>query len=167
IKEELNVKAVTLHQGAGATGGSFARATLLSLEVKANLKTLGPRAGPKLQQVKKHLESAPSEVMSLLEGKSSAVTITLDGQPIVITVADLTSTPKAPEGWAGVIEKGTQVAIDTRLTKELKQSGQAREIVRYVQQLRKDSDLEMEDRIALHLATESADLREAIAANME
>jgi isoleucyl-tRNA synthetase len=55
--------------------------------------------------------------------------------------------------------------IDTRITEELKLAGMAREVVRFVQNLRKDAGLEMEDRIALYLGTESTTLRQAIAAH--
>src|SRR5262249_51792512 len=69
----------------------------------------------------------------------------------------------AAEGWAGVAERGTQVLVDARITDELKREGMARDVVRQVQELRKQSALEMEDRIALHLHTESDALRQAIA----
>ena len=65
---------------------------------------------------------------------------------------------KAPEGWTGLIDHGTQLLLDTRINKELAQEGMARELVRHVQELRKKSALEMEDRIALHFATESPEL---------
>src|SRR5262249_39535371 len=69
---------------------------------------------------------------------------------------------KAPEGWAGVADRGTQIVVDARVSEELKQEGMARDVVRHVQELRKSSNLEMEDRIVLHLATESAALAQAI-----
>jgi isoleucyl-tRNA synthetase len=71
----------------------------------------------------------------------------------------------APEGWVGVTDGGTQVLVDARITEELKREGMARDIVRQVQDLRKKSGLEMEDRIALYLGTESAGLRQAIEAH--
>ena len=57
------------------------------------------------------------------------------------------------------------VSLDVRLTDALKQEGMAREVVRHVQNARKDACLEMEDRIVLYLATESEALREAIEAH--
>jgi isoleucyl-tRNA synthetase len=80
---------------------------------------------------------------------------------------DLWITTKAPDGWAGVADRGTQVLIDTRITEALAREGMARDVIRQVQQLRKEADLEMEDRIVLHLATESAKLQQAIAAHQE
>ena len=71
-------------------------------------------------------------------------------------------TQKAPEGWAGVADRGTQVLIDTRITDELAREGMAREVVRYVQDLRKTADLKMEDRIVLFLGPEGTELLKAI-----
>src|SRR5205807_7441446 len=69
---------------------------------------------------------------------------------------------KAPEGWAGSADRTTQVMIDVRMTEELKLEGLAREIVRQVQELRRRSELQMEDRIVLSLQTDSPDLAKAI-----
>src|SRR5262249_25777340 len=69
---------------------------------------------------------------------------------------------QAPEGWAGVADRGTQVLLDVRLTEELTREGMARDVVRQGQMLRKESKLQIEDRIVLHLATDSAPLRPAL-----
>jgi isoleucyl-tRNA synthetase len=69
---------------------------------------------------------------------------------------------KAPEGRAGVADKGTEVLLDVRITAELKLEGLARDVVRLVQEQRKAAGLEPEDRIVLFLATESPELRQAI-----
>ena len=69
---------------------------------------------------------------------------------------------KAPDGWTGLIDRGTQLLLDVRINEELAREGMAREVVRHVQELRKKSGLEMEDRIVLHFATESPALRRAV-----
>jgi isoleucyl-tRNA synthetase len=71
----------------------------------------------------------------------------------------------APEGWAGVADKGTQVMLDTRLTPELKAEGQARDVIRLVQDNRKDAGLDVADKIALYLGTDADALKQAIAAH--
>jgi isoleucyl-tRNA synthetase len=74
---------------------------------------------------------------------------------------------RAPEGWAGVADRGTQVLVDARVSEELKREGLARDVVRQVQDLRKQSGLEMEDRIALWLDTGADRLRQAIEAHRD
>jgi len=166
IKEELNVKAVSLHSplspGGRGAGGEGVQ-SLLTMQIKANLKTLGPKAGAKLQEIKKQIEAGPPEILAIASGSTASHTITAGDMTVEITAADLNSTPVGNEGWVGVVDKNTQVAIDTRLTKELKEEGLAREVIRQVQDLRKKSDLQMEDRIALVLQTAAPELNEAIA----
>ena len=71
-------------------------------------------------------------------------------------------TPKTSDGWVGLAERGTQVLLDARITPALAQEGMAREVIRHVQSTRKEAGLEMEDRIELYLATDDANLRQAI-----
>src|SRR5262249_10134233 len=73
----------------------------------------------------------------------------------------------APEGWSGLADRDTQVAIDVRVTEELKLEGLARDIVRQVQELRKKANLDIQDRIVLYLGTESPILRAAIEAHRD
>jgi isoleucyl-tRNA synthetase len=70
-------------------------------------------------------------------------------------------------GWEVVSHYDTVVGVDTRLSVDLKGEGMAREVVRHVQQARKDAGLEMEDRITLYLQTESQELRQAIDAHRD
>jgi isoleucyl-tRNA synthetase len=73
----------------------------------------------------------------------------------------------APDGWVPENDAGIVLIIDCRITNELKREGLAREVVRHVQNARKDAGLEMEDRIILYLHTDSKELREAIEAHKE
>ncbi len=151
--EELNVKKVTLHEPA--------QGPLLKVEVRANPKALGPKFGPRLKDVQAALAAMPAEELA---ARARA------GQPFRVgefdlEPADLWVTEVAPEGWAGVTDGGTQVVIDARITEELAREGMARDVVRQVQELRKQSGLQVEDRITLWLDTSAEPLREAIAAH--
>jgi isoleucyl-tRNA synthetase len=150
ICEELNVKKVTLHDPANRP--------LLSQEAKANMKTLGPKFGPRLKDVQVAITGAPA---AMLVAQAQA------GQPFELSgftldPTDVVVSLKAPDGWAGVADRATQVLIDTRITEDLAREGKARDIVRQIQELRKKANLEMEDRITLRLATDAASLRQAI-----
>src|SRR5205085_12036072 len=95
---------------------------------------------------------------------SNEVTLDLPSGPVTLEHADFFKQAKAPEGWTGVADGGTQVALDVRLTESLAQEGMAREVVRHIQELRKTAKLQLEDRIVLHLSTSSKPLLEAIGA---
>jgi isoleucyl-tRNA synthetase len=156
IRDELNIKEVTLHAG-----------PLLTLDVRPNLKTVGPKLGPRLKEVQATLASTPAATLAEKVQAGQPFELPCPGGLVTLDPTDLWVTTKAPEGWAGVADCGTQVLISTCITEELAHEGMARDVIRQVQQLRKDADLETEDRIVLHLATESAKLRQAIAAHRE
>ncbi len=61
-----------------------------------------------------------------------------------------------------MVDRGTQVMVDTRITTDLAEEMMAREVIRHVQELRKKTGLEMEDRITLYLATDDPALQSAI-----
>ncbi len=155
ICEELNVKKVTLHDPA--------KGPLLRLELKPNPKTLGPKLGAflKVSLPQHDTEEAARQLWDALPLKLNLP----DGKEAELVRDDFFVSFKAPKGWSGVMDCNTQVAIDTRITEELAHEGMAREVVRYVQELRKNAKLEMEDRITLHLATNADNLRQAIAAH--
>jgi isoleucyl-tRNA synthetase len=150
IRDELNVKKVTLHDPAAGP--------LLRADVKPNMRTWGPKFGRHLQDVQAAFAAMdPAEVARWVqEGKSFRLC------EFELGPADVVVTYAAAEGWVGVADRGTEVTIDARITPALAREGMAREVVRQVQDLRKQSRLEMEDRIVLFLATEDESLRQAI-----
>jgi isoleucyl-tRNA synthetase len=81
---------------------------------------------------------------------------------VPLTAADFVVHYRAADGWAGVSDKGTEVTVDTRLTPQLRAEGMARNVIRLVQQARKDAGLDVADSIDLHLATTDAELAAAI-----
>jgi isoleucyl-tRNA synthetase len=157
IRDELNVKKVTLHDPASGP--------LLRFEVKPNMKTLGPKFGQRLREVQDAIRSAnPAELAAKVQ-KGGLIELPCPGGAVMLDADDLGVAQKAPEGWAGVADRDTEVIIDTRLTDELKREGMARDVVRQVQELRKQSGLEMEDRIVLWLNATADQLKQAIEAH--
>ncbi len=154
IKEELNLKKVTLHE---PTSGA-----LLRLEAHGNPKTLGPKFGQRLAEVLQTLAAMPADELAKKVAQGTPFIVNCAGGPVELEPADVVMQWRAPEGHAGVAEQGTQVLIDTRITPELAAEGMAREVVRHVQELRKKAALNVEDRISLYLATGSAGLVKAI-----
>ncbi len=150
--DELNIRKATLHEDG----------PLLTIEAKPNRKSLGPKAGARLQEICTAIEKLDTS-----GGLKFPMELSRPGEPFTLEVADVTVTYKAAEGWAGAAEKGTQVAVDTRLTPDLKRAGMAREVVRFVQDLRKNAGLQMEDRIALCLKSAAPELQQAIEAHRD
>ncbi|MFL5241865.1 MAG: isoleucine--tRNA ligase [Gemmataceae bacterium] len=155
IAEELNIKKVTLH---------VSEQPLLQTEIKPNMKALGPKFGSRLQEIKKLIESQASVIAAALP---SMVELTTSEGPVQLEATDFIIQHKAPEGWAGVVDRGTQVMVDARITELLALEGMARDITRQVQDLRKKAGLNMEDRIELWLQTDSELLKKAIEAHKD
>jgi isoleucyl-tRNA synthetase len=86
----------------------------------------------------------------------------VDGQPVVLAPEEVLIQAQPREGFAVQSEGGVVVALDTRLTPELAAEGQAREIVRHIQTLRKDAGFELSDRIETSYQA-TGDVAQAIA----
>ena len=157
--EELNLKKASLHD---ASAGP-----LLVPEIKANAKNLGPRFGQRLKDVQQAILKA--DPLELLKKAQTGAPFQLvhGAETFDLEPADLFISLKAQEGWTGVADRDTQVALDTRITEVLALEGMARDIIRQVQDLRKKSGLEMEDRIILHLETPSELLGKSIAGHRD
>jgi isoleucyl-tRNA synthetase len=164
IKDELNIKKITPHDGSNGT--------LLREDVKPNRKTLGPKFGARLGEVLAVLAACDPAKLAAAVAKGEPFDLTLLVHPaklsqtlttsIILVPEDLIVEQKAPDGWIPAIAEKTQMLLDTRVTEELKREGLAREVVRRVQDTRKNADLEMEDHIVLCLSTDDGALAQAI-----
>jgi isoleucyl-tRNA synthetase len=159
ISEELNVKKVSLHDPK--------QGPLLQYDIKPNLKALGPRLGGRLKDVQQALGALDAAVVAEKIQAGGRFEVSVVGETIALAQSDLLINVKAPDGWGGLADGSTQVALDARITDELAREGTAREIVRHIQELRKKSGLEIEDRIQLYLQSDSPAVREAIAAHRD
>ena len=155
ICEELNLKQVCLH--AKEKNGN-----LLQQQVKPNMKSLGKKMGAMLQEVVKALAAADHADIANKVSTGKSVELSVSGQVVTLEPTDILLDAIAQEGWAGLADKQTQLALDKTVTEELKLEGLAREVIRHVQQSRQKADLNMEDRISLYLNTTSPQLEEAI-----
>src|SRR5262249_35232045 len=135
---------------------------LLEYDIKPNMKTLGPKLGSRLKDVQSALAAMSPAVIADKVTSGQPLTLPLEGDPVTLEPTDLWVQPKAHDGWVGMTDRGTQLALDTRITDDLALEGMAREVIRHVQQARKDAGLEMEDRIVLYLHTDKPKLQQAI-----
>ena len=139
IADELNVKQLTPADNLDA---------LVHYSYKPNLKTLGKKLGKLLGAVKDALTTIESAVAAPLR-KGEPVTLTIEGQPVTLAPEDVLISTEQASDWACADDAGVQIALSTTLTPALVREGMARDMIRQVQQLRKDHDLEENDRIAI------------------
>jgi isoleucyl-tRNA synthetase len=154
ILEELNVKRVTLQD---PSNGELLRAS-----ARLNKKTAAAKLKDKVKEAEAFLARADA---TALDAQLKRGPVEVAGVPL--DAADIAIEYRAAEGWAGVADRGTQVAVDARITDELAKEGLARDVIRHVQEQRKDRGLNIEDRIELYLGTESEKLRAAIEAHRD
>jgi isoleucyl-tRNA synthetase len=140
VAEELNVVSLaTLDSGAD---------DLVDVTVKANFRNLGKRFGNGTQAVAKSIAAAdPRALASALT--SGGASVVVDGENVTLEPDDVVVTETPRSGWAVASAGAETVALDLELTHELRLAGLFREVVRLVQQARKDAGLEVTDRIAL------------------
>lgn len=145
IKEELNVKSVIFHDREDE---------LVEFTAKANFKVLGKELGALMKE-------AASKILAL---NQSAIQSILDGSKLTIKVGDKTVdltedkiiVDRTEKENVKVINEGTlTVGLDTKITDELKKEGYVRDLIRGIQNLRKDSGFEVTDRIKLTIAGDS------------
>ncbi len=159
ISDELNV--INLDEIASAG------ADLVSISVKANFRTIGAKFGGDVQAIAKSINDLDhgvlvkklreSGIFEIEFGSSSKATIDLDD--LVIT-----ETPKA--GWSVSSHNGESVALDLALTPELIEAGLVREVIRAIQEERKQSGFDISDRIFVKWGA-SKEVSAAIIKNLE
>lgn len=152
IREELNVKQIT---------GCDNLDDLVHYNYKPNLKTLGPRFGKGLAAISKALPAVDPQVLAPLR-RGESVTLSLDGADYLLAPEDVLISTQQAADWVAADDRGVQIALSLVITPELKREGMARDFVRQVQQLRKDADLEIENRIRVSYAAEDAETLAAI-----
>jgi isoleucyl-tRNA synthetase len=152
IKEELNIKLVTSADNLD---------DLVSYSFKPNLKTLGPRHGKLLGVIRTELPKLDPAILAPLRSGQS-VTVELGGEQIELGPDDVMVSTEQSSDWSCADEDGIQIAISTVTTPELEREGMARDFVRQVQQLRKDADLQIQDRITVQFQSDSSDIAAAM-----
>lgn len=155
ILSEVNVKELEYLYDTG----------VLVKQIKPNFKALGPRFGKQMKAVAAVVSAMDQAQIGALE-KAGTATIELDGSTAEILLSDVDITSQDIPGWLVTSEGGISVALDITISESLKEEGIAREIVNRIQNFRKDSGLEVTDRIALFIKR-NADVRDAVQNNLE
>lgn len=139
IKQEVNVKELQLINAEEASH-------LIVKQIKPNFKSLGQRLGKDMKTVAGEIINMTSEQISTIEKEGK---MTIAGYEIGLEDVEI-STKDIP-GWTVASEGKTTVALDLTITDELKSEGIAREFINRVQNLRKDKNFNLTDRISISL----------------
>ena len=136
IMSEVNVKDIAFAEGQG----------ILVKKVKCNFRVMGKKFGKSMKGVAAKMDSLSQEEIAELE-TSGSYRFDLDGQPVVVEVADVEIISEDIPGWLVSNEGSLTVALEVELTDALRQEGMARELINRIQNLRKETGLEITDRI--------------------
>ncbi|MGN7708691.1 isoleucine--tRNA ligase [Chryseobacterium sp. 22543] len=143
IKQEVNVKELQLINAEEASH-------LIVKQIKPNFKALGPKLGKDMKVVGAEIANLNTEQIAGLEKEGK-----LDVQGYEITLDDVEISTKDIPGWTVTSDGKTTVALDLTLTDELKSEGIAREFINRIQNLRKDKDFELTDKINISIEENS------------
>jgi isoleucyl-tRNA synthetase len=143
IRDEVNVQKIEYVEDEGS---------VISKKAKPNFKTLGPRFGKDMKTLAESIRVMSHRQIATIE-KEGSLELDLDGRLLTLTRQDVDIVHEDIEGWLVAADDANRimVALDTEITPELEMLGLARELVSRIQALRKESGLEITDRISLHL----------------
>lgn len=156
ILSEVNVKAI---EYLAANSG------VIDKSIKANFKTLGPKHGRIMKAIAAEVLKMTQADIATLETEGQ-FRIMAEGQEVALTLEDVEIVSKDIPGWSVASEGGITVALDVTITDELYNEGLARELVNRIQNLRKDSGLEVTDKIALSILTDPL-IKDAVTNNLK
>ena len=135
-------------------------AGILVKKIKPNFKVLGPKYGKYMKQISAAVAKMNQSDIYNFE-KQGAYAITVDGEQLALTLDDVEILSEDIPGWLVANEGRLTVALDINITKELREEGIARELINRIQNLRKDSNFNVTDKITLHIGRHEA-INEAV-----
>ena len=137
ILDEINVKELRFVEGSGG---------VLVKKVKCNFRTMGKKYGKLMKSVAATLAALDQDQIAQLQSAGN-LPISVEGQELQIEAADVEIISEDIPGWLVSNEGNLTVALDVELTDTLRREGMARELINRIQNLRKESGLEITDRI--------------------
>ena len=141
IEDELNVKKVAFSDDVRA---------FTSYSFKPQLKTVGPKYGKLLGQIRQALAEIDGSAAMDTLNESGALTFDFGGQEVVLTRDDLLIDVSQKDGYVTEEDNYLTVVLDTNLTPELVEEGFVREIISKIQTMRKEAGFEVMDHIAVY-----------------
>ena len=145
ILSEVNVKELEFVEGDG----------ILVKSIKCNFRTLGKKFGKLMKSVNAAVTAMSQEQIASLE-QNGSITLQVEGVDALIELADVEIFSEDVPGWTVANEGALTVALDVEVTDELRLEGVAREIIKKIQAMRKDSGLDITDRINVKISKNAA-----------
>ena len=143
IEDELNIKSVEFTDKTDS---------FISYKFKPQLKTVGPKYGKQLGEIRNALAELDGNSAKSELDKNGSITLSLSGGEVVLESDDLLIETNQREGFYTVSDKGVTVALSTELSPELIEEGFAREIVSKVQTMRKEAGFNVTDHINITMS---------------
>ena len=138
IMNEVNVKELKFVEGQG----------ILVKKVKCNFRTMGKKFGKMMKAIAAATAAFDQDQIAALENNGQTE-LDIDGQKVTIEAADVEIISEDIPGWLVTNEGNLTVALEVELTDELRNEGVARELINRIQNLRKESGLEITDHISV------------------
>ncbi|MBR2234192.1 MAG: isoleucine--tRNA ligase, partial [Prevotella sp.] len=145
ILNEVNVKELKFVEGQG----------VLVKKVKCNFRVMGKKYGKLMKSVAAAVDALSQEQIAELEAKGT-IAVVAEGQELTVEAADVDIISEDIPGWLVANEGALTVALEVEMTEELRNEGMARELINRIQNIRKESGLEITDRIVVTLAPNQA-----------
>jgi len=156
IKHEVNIKEIQLMEDAS---------DILIKQIKPNFKVLGPKFGKDMRFIAAEVGKFTQEDINKIE-KDKNISINVNEKNITLSLEDVEISSKDIQGWLVANEGALTVALDVTITDDLRKEGIARELVNRIQNARKDTGLEVTDKIKLTVLN-YANLKDSINDNKD
>ncbi len=140
VMSEVNVKDILIMEDT----------SMLSKTIKANFKTLGPKYGKQMKFLAQAIAAMSNEDIHKFE-ENGEFTVSINGENITLGLEDVEIRTQDIEGWQIATEGVLTVALDINISQKLWEEGIARELINRIQNIRKDKDFDVMDRITVKL----------------
>lgn len=156
IRSEVNVKEIELLDDAS---------DILVKRIKPNFKTLGPKYGKEMKAIAGAVAALGQEDIQKME-REGEIVLGLENKNVILQLQDVEITSQDIEGWLVASSGPVTVALDITIDDDLRKEGIARELVNRIQNLRKESGLEVTDKIDITFLKDET-VEQAVASNLQ
>ncbi|BCL84374.1 isoleucine--tRNA ligase [Ktedonobacteria bacterium brp13] len=148
VLEELNIKDLEL---------IGANSDMLAYTLKPQVKIIGPKFGPLVQKIIGHFKALSAQEAQEAANQlntNGSLTTTIAGQEVTLTSSEIEVVATARPGFVTAEERGYIVALETTITPQLREEGLVRDLIHFIQDMRKKAGFNIEDHIGLAIYTD-------------